>query len=555
MDCTNLKPSKQSTRLQRSLRLTVATAATMALSMSEVTAFQSVGTCFPQKSQLTVVTDPEMMLSKTTPTNKRELSELETQSETRREVNELEALYMLNEDINNVDKSFPVSDIENFQVSKIEKVKKPVLPPKTTRIKFKGLTNTTGRDKRSHPQSNNSSGKSRTSTMPGFAAETDRQRAYRDGIRLVERKTGKKIIESPEGLRSRRKANGESMYKNSASVPDSLIQFAGEIHREDRITRKEEIDLGEKTQAAMQLQGVYDKLASKLDREPTDAEWCAAAGKINVEAIRQTIEEGLEAKNLLVTSNLRMVQSVVNTYIRNGLSGQYNAGDMMQEGVMALIRAAEKFDPQRGFKFSTYAMYWVRASVKRSQIFQSRIVNVPQRLYENHKRLIRVEKEMHSALGRRPTKKELGQAVGMSELQVERCLTAMSQRCFSLDQEINNSHKPMSSGNNGDTLIELLGARTDDGEYDKMKRMFAREDLIETLNRYLTPSEVEILLLRYGLKEDPLHIKLGRQLSIADLSRIVGLKPDKVRRIISKSLRQLKAIDADEWLSFERELR
>lgn len=69
-------------------------------------------------------------------------------------------------------------------------------------------------------------------------------------------------------------------------------------------------------------------------REPTDEEWCAEAGKINMEAIRQALDEGLEAKNRLVTANLRMVQGVVNIYIRNGLGGQYNAGDMMQEGIM-----------------------------------------------------------------------------------------------------------------------------------------------------------------------------------------------------------------------------
>lgn len=69
-------------------------------------------------------------------------------------------------------------------------------------------------------------------------------------------------------------------------------------------------------------------------REPTDDEWCAEAGKINMEAIRQALDEGLEAKNRLVTANLRMVQGVVNIYIRNGLGGEYNAGDMMQEGIM-----------------------------------------------------------------------------------------------------------------------------------------------------------------------------------------------------------------------------
>ena len=110
------------------------------------------------------------------------------------------------------------------------------------------------------------------------------------------------------------------------------------LHRhpsqEERITPHEEIQLGRLTQEAIQLQSLYDDMVNQLQREPTDDEWCAASGKINMEAIRQAMEEGIEAKNKLVTSNLRLVQGVVNVYIRNGLSGQYNAGDLMQEGVM-----------------------------------------------------------------------------------------------------------------------------------------------------------------------------------------------------------------------------
>lgn len=104
--------------------------------------------------------------------------------------------------------------------------------------------------------------------------------------------------------------------------------------KEDRITAREEVELGERTQEALRLQLLFDNLQSTLNREPTDEEWCAAAGKINMEAIRQSINEGIEAKNKLVTSNLRMVQGVVNVYIRNGLGPNYNAGDLMHDGIM-----------------------------------------------------------------------------------------------------------------------------------------------------------------------------------------------------------------------------
>lgn len=394
---------------------------------------------------------------------------------------------------------------------------------------------------------------SRSSTMPGLSVDTERQRAYKTVIRDVERNTGHLIQDNEAARKIRREIHGQAMYKNSAACPDSLAHFAWEIHSEERITRKQEIELGELTQEAIRLQTLYDTLEERLEREPTDEEWCAASGKINMESIRQAIQDGLEAKDKLVTSNLRMVQSVVNTYIRNGLTAQYNAGDLMQEGIMALIRAAEKFEPSRGWKFSTYAMYWVRAGVKRSQITQSRVVAVPQRLFETHKRLLRVKEELKEVLGRQPTRAELGAEIGLSEIQVDRCFEAMTQQCFSLDQEIHNSKKPGSNNSRKDTLIDFVSNRHDPSIESPSSR-FLQEDLLETLNRHLPPLEVELLLLRYGLKECGIPMKIGRQPTIAEISEVVGLKPDKVRRLIQKSLRQLRGAGLQEWISFERDL-
>jgi hypothetical protein len=175
-----------------------------------------------------------------------------------------------------------------------------------------------------------------SSTMPGFreGENTFRKKAYSDGIKVAQQNSMIEYVETAVSKKKRVLECGQAMYRTSSSVPESLVQFANEIHDVDRITPEEEIELGEKTQEALHLQHIYDGLVSKLEREPTDDEWCAASGKFNMEAIAQIIDEGLEAKNRLVTSNLRMVQGVVNVYIRNGLQGQYNAGDMMQEGIL-----------------------------------------------------------------------------------------------------------------------------------------------------------------------------------------------------------------------------
>mmetsp|Transcript_16850 Transcript_16850/g.37914 ORF Transcript_16850/g.37914 Transcript_16850/m.37914 type:complete len:317 (-) Transcript_16850:741-1691(-) len=154
------------------------------------------------------------------------------------------------------------------------------------------------------------------STMPGF---NDKHRRS---------KKGKKSTDS----REEKRLSQIKMYNGYGTVPESLIDFTAEIHGFDRVTPQREKELGLKSQEATHLQSVYDNLERSLGRQPTSDEWCAAAGKINMEALRQAIQDGLDAKNQLVTANLRLVQRVVNVYLRNGLGSRYNAGDLMQEG-------------------------------------------------------------------------------------------------------------------------------------------------------------------------------------------------------------------------------
>lgn len=200
-------------------------------------------------------------------------------------------------------------------------------------------------------------------------------------------------------------------------------------------------------------------------------------------------------------------------------------------------------------------MYWIRSAIKRDQIFQSRVVTVPQRLYENHKRILRVQRELKESLDRQPTMAEIGKAVGMSEVQIERCLSAMSQRCYSLDQQVSNPLKPLTADSDSDTMYELIESRTDDGDYNKQNHSFLREDLIATLRQHLSEEEAELLLLRYGLMDSvPQNLKNG-PLTIAEVSRMVGLKPDKVRRMINRSLKHMKAVIGSEWIEYERELQ
>lgn len=197
-------------------------------------------------------------------------------------------------------------------------------------------------------------------------------------------------------------------------------------------------------------------------------------------------------------------------------------------------------------------MYWIRAAVKRSQILQSRVINVPQRLHETHKKITKVESQLAKELDRKPTKAEVALACDLTENQIDRCRNAIAQQCYSLDAEIVNTLKPNSGDNNSETSYNLFAAKYDDVEYRELQSHFTKEDLVSTLRRYLAPHEVDLLLLRYGLMDErTLPYGFSGPLTIAELSRLVDLKPDKVRRMINKSLRQLRHLIAHEWEDFE----
>lgn len=271
--------------------------------------------------------------------------------------------FITRRDMERLEASFGMDSDDILQLSETLKILPPTLNTSTKTTSRTGKIKTTVSESKSllqdvetmidsHSSSTNNnnnnnnnnkqSSSRRLSTMPGFRSRqhTKRHQSFRDGIKIAQtsniynaRKIAK-AVNDKSTQRKRKKSNSEAMYLSSASVPDSMIAFTNEIHQESRITPKEEADLGTKTQIAMKLQKIHSELTDRLGREPTDDEWCAATGKINITVLQQAIQEGMEAKDRLVLSNLRMVQGVVNLYIRNGLGSQYNAGDLMQEGTM-----------------------------------------------------------------------------------------------------------------------------------------------------------------------------------------------------------------------------
>ena len=197
-------------------------------------------------------------------------------------------------------------------------------------------------------------------------------------------------------------------------------------------------------------------------------------------------------------------------------------------------------------------MYWIRAAVKRDQLYQSRVIQIPQRLHENSKRIEVCRKELTEALDRPPTVSEISNVLGMTTAQIERCDTAMAQRISSLDQQIVNRNKPMSTDRGMESLHSIIASKTDDDETQKIDLIHLREDLLKALNIHLTQEEASIITLRFGMDEEYASSKKAGR-TISEVGDITGLKPDKVRRIILRSLKKLRISIGDDFELYNQE--
>jgi len=297
---------------------------------------------------------------------------------------------------------------------------------------------------------------------------------------------------------------GAEVFDLSAiDIDDSISLYLKEIGQVPLLTAEEEVRLAKQMERGRRLR-------RRLARgEVTD----------NREQLEKVVEEGKAAQEHLVKANSRLVVSVAKKYIGRGVPFL----DLIQEGNIGLIRAVNKFDYRRGYKFSTYATWWIRQAVTRAIADQGRTIRVPVHMYEQINKLTRASRKLVQELGREPTIEEIAEELDVPLRKVERIMR-VAQRPLSLETPV------------GEEEDSYLGDFIEDVEtvapVDAASRSLLREELDETLAS-LTPREVRILQLRFGLVD-------GYSYTLEEVGRKFGVTRERIRQIEAHALGRLR---------------
>jgi len=336
-------------------------------------------------------------------------------------------------------------------------------------------------------------------------SEPDAAELERADVEVVE-------VEHPEDLE---RFIDRYLSTDGVSVDDPVRIYLREIGRTALLKSPDESALAEKMTVGRKAQVDLAQLEADLKDEVVTLEEYEESSRKYL----ATISDGAFAKQRLVQANLRLVVSIARRYIGRGLS----LLDLIQEGNIGLMKAADKFDHHKGFKFSTYATWWIRQAITRAISDQSRTIRLPVHVTEMVTRLRRAAHELQQKLLREPTEEELGQALNMPAERVRKILD-MARHPASLDA-------PMEEGEDS-FLGDFIEDERTGGPEEEASRQMLKEQVDDIL-RKLTDRERQILQMRYGLTDD-------RPRTLEEVAKEFGITRERIRQIETRILRKLR---------------
>ena len=271
---------------------------------------------------------------------------------------------------------------------------------------------------------------------------------------------------------------------------------------------------------------IYDELLKEVNMDDPVKMYLKDIGKVpllqpeeETELAKRMIEGDENAKRLLSEANLRLVVSIAKRYMGRGMQFL----DLIQEGNLGLMKAVEKFDYQKGFKFSTYATWWIRQAITRAIADQARTIRIPVHMVETINKLMRVSRRLLQELGREPTPEEIGKELDLTPERVME-IQRIAQDPVSLNTPIGEENDTVL----GEFIEDVGGTAPTDAVSDMMRK----KQLLEVLET-LTPREEKVLRLRYGLDD-------GRIRTLEEVGKIFNVTRERIRQIESKALRKLR---------------
>ena len=318
--------------------------------------------------------------------------------------------------------------------------------------------------------------------------------------------------EKPADAKKRRAEARKARIEASSVVMltgDPVRMYLKEIGKVDLLTASEEVDLAMKIEAGL-------KATEELERAEEEGVELTRRERRRLTRVEQV---GLDAKDQLIEANLRLVVSIAKRYVGRGMLFL----DLIQEGNLGLIRAVEKFDYTKGFKFSTYATWWIRQAITRAIADQARTLRIPVHMVETINKLVRIQRQLLQELGREPTPEEIGEQMDMTAERV-REIQKINQEPVSLETPIGEEEDSQL----GDFIEDHEAVRPDDAAGFSM----LQEQLQMVLDG-LAERERKVIELRFGLKD-------GHPRTLEEVGREFGVTRERIRQIESKTLAKLR---------------